>query len=249
MFISDYLNMKIKNELLVYSKDKALKLIDANTEIVVIAPWNNQSIAVTIRMLDSVTLNSCGEFNTITSIIGNENENDSEDLNNIENIIKSKNIHENMLKLALVSPTFLEVQELLEAKEFYVNVAKQIKELHQLIATLTSETDRNIHNKTLTRLELSVSFLMPEDFTAYIVTVLLQREATDLNRLTRDTLLKAGFLAEKYNVRPSEYIEGTFTPKNKEDIDMTALTLVNDYRAQQKVEKNSNMRWIRGKRK
>jgi len=67
-----------------------------------------------------------------------------------------------------------------------------------------------------------------------------------LNKLTKETLLKAGFLGEKYNIRPSEYLDGIFTAKQKVDIDITALTLVSDYRDEQKIEK-SGVKWIRGK--
>ena len=91
--------------------------------------------------------------------------------------------------------------------------------------------------------------MFPEDFTAYIITVLLQKEATELNKLTRNTLLQAGFLGEKYNTRPSKYLEGIFTEKQRVDIDVTSLTLVADYREQQQIEKKGGMKWIRGGKK
>ena len=235
---------KIKNTK-VYSTEDSLKLMEANTEIVVIAPWNGKPIPVTIRMLDSVSLNSCGEFNTVSSII----EDDKTRAQDTEDVIRAKNIHENMLKLALVHPTFEEIQEKMEMKDFFIQSKKEIEDIKELISQLTSEVDKNRHQVTLNRLELSISFLVPEDFTAYIVTVLLQREATELNKLTRNTLLQAGFLGEKYNTRPSNYLEGVFTEKQRVDIDVTSLTLVSDYREQQKVESKGGMKWIRGGKK
>lgn len=220
----------------------------ANTEIVVIAPWNNKPIPVTIRMLDSVSLNSCGDFNTVTGIL--EDESGVKKLeNDIDNVIKAKNIHENMLKLALVHPTFDEIQEMIELKDFFVQAKKEIEEIKELIDSLESQASKNDHITILNRLELSISFLVPEDFTAYIVTILMQKEATELNKLTRNTLLQAGFLGEKYNTRPSSYLEGIFTEKQKTDIDVTALTLVSDYREQQKIESKGGMKWIRGGKK
>lgn len=238
---------KIKNEINILSNEDLFKLIDPNTEINVIAPWNGQPIPIKIRMLDSVTLNSCGEFNTVSGIVL-----DQEDVSRtaeIETVIKTKNIHENMLKLALVNPTFETLQSHMEIKDFFIQAKKEIEEIEKLIETLDNEINKKIHREALHRLELSISFLVPEDFTAYIVTILLQREATDLNKLTRNTLLQAGFLGEKYNTRPSEYLEGIFTEKQKVDIDVTSLTLVADYREQQRVADKGGMKWIRGGKK
>ena len=209
------------------------------------APWNGKSVPITIRMLDSVTLSSCGDFNTITNIVrkGEEGEQATQ-----EDIITTKNIHENVLKLALVHPTFKEIEEHLMTKDFYTQKEKEIADIRSLIEKLNKEVDKAKYSTHLDMLELSIAFLIPEDFTARIISIILQKEATDVSKLTRDSLLKAGFLAEKYNVRPSEYMEGTFTEKQNLDIDVTAFSLVADYREQQKVEKNG-MHWIRGKGK
>src|SRR5690606_9993921 len=107
-------------------------------------------------------------------------------------------------------------------------------EINTAISKLKSEVEKEKLRNKLYILELSIAFILPEDFTTYIVTILMQRQATDLNKLTKETLLQAGFLGEKYNVRPSEYLKGAFTDKQKMDIDVTALMLVNDYREAQK---------------
>lgn len=229
---------KIKNRIEILSNEDLFDVISPNTEIVVIAPWNGKPVPVTIRMLDSVSMTSCGDFNTVSHVI-------KDDVASVktEDIIKAKNIHENMLKLALVHPTFNELEEYLISKDFYKQAQKEIEDIKELTTQLTNEVDKDKYIKKLELLEISISFLVPEDFTAYIITILLQREATDLNKLTRNTLLHAGFLGETYNTRPSEYIEGTFTSKQRTDIDITALNLVADYREQQKVSK-SGMKWI-----
>jgi len=234
---------KLINKIEILSNEDLFDIIDNNTEIVVIAPWNGKPIPITIRMLDSVSMTSCGEFNTVSGVV-NEKETTKFDM---ESVVKAKNIHENMLKLAMVHPTFKELEDHLRSKDFYNNAKKEIEEIEKLIDKLTNEKDKEKHRSVLERLELSVSFIMPEDFTSYIVTILLQREATDINKLTRNTLLQSGFLGEKYNNRPSEYIEGTFTEKQRVDIDVTALTLVADYREQQKMDNGKGgMKWIRG---
>jgi hypothetical protein len=235
---------KIKQyEVLPLDDEKFFELIAPYTEIVVVAPWYGQPVPVTIRMLDSVGIDSCGDFNTISKLIQ-----DGEPHFDKETIIETKNIHERMLKLALVHPTFKVLEEHLITKDFYKQKRKEITEIENLIEKLTSEKEKHEFYEQLDIIELSIAFLMPEDFTSYIVAILMQQQATDINKLTRETLLRAGFLAEKYNVRPSEYLEGIFTKKQKTDIDTTALVLVDQYRRDQKTEKNG-MHWIRGKGK
>lgn len=234
---------KVPNRIHLLKEEDLLTLIDANTEVVIVAPWNGQPIPIVIRMLDSVSLSSCGDFNLASTIL----ELDEEEVSN-DDIIKTKNIHENMLKLALVTPSFKLLEKHLMGKDFYKQRQEEIDEVKVLIEQVDKSKEKRELTEKLEMLELSIAFLVPEDFTAFVITVLLQREATDLNKLTRDTLLKCGFLAEKYNVRPSTYLEGTFTEKQNVDIDLTALTLVSDYREQQNVEK-SGMKWIRGKNK
>lgn len=225
--------------------DEFTKLIDPNTEIVVTAPWNGKLVPVTIRMLDSVTLNMCGDFNTIAHLY--EEVQKEKAKFDSKAVIETKNIHENILKHCLVHPTFKELEEHLMQKDFYKNVKDKIEETQKLINSLTKVSEKQYFQEQLDNLELSIAFLLPEDFTGFIVSVIMQREATDIHKLTRETLLRAGFLAEKYNVRPSEYIEGTFTEKQKMDIDISALSFVAEYREMQKTEKNG-MRWIRGKK-
>lgn len=234
---------KVKQyEVLPLDNEKFFELIKPHTEIVVVAPWYGKPVPVTIRMLDSVTINSCGDFNSVSNLLQDDEVKFDKDL-----IIEAKNIHERLLGLSLVHPTFKELKEHLVDKDFYKQQRKEISKIESLIERLTSEKEKHECYEQLDLIELSIAFLVPEDFTGYIVAILMQQQATDINKLTKETLLRAGFLAEKYNVRPSEYLEGTFTEKQKTDIDTTALILVNQYREDQKTEK-SGMHWIRGKK-
>lgn len=235
----------VKNKIEILSEEDLYKKIDAGTEIVVVAPWNGNPIPVTIRMLNSAELSYCGEFNTVAAILeDHEAQEDKKIL--IDDIIETKNIHERIIKLALVHPTFNELEAHLKKKDFFKQKQELIEETKVMIEQLDSAVEKEKYLDELTMLELSLAFLIPEDFTTYLVTILLQREATDLNKLTKETLLHIGFLAEKYNKRPSEYIEGIFTEKQKIDIDTTALMLVHDFRKEEEIKNKTNMRWIRG---
>jgi hypothetical protein len=235
--------MKLKPRIELLTEEDYKQFIAVNTEVVVVAPWNGAEIPVTIRILDSVAVTSCGDFNEITAIAGEA----IKDIT-IEDMVATKNIHENLLRLALVHPTFEFFEQELMAKDFYNDTKKIIEHIKELIPKLVSEVEKQRYTEQLERYELALAFLIPEDFTSYIVAILLQQQATDINKLTKDILLKVGFLAERYNKRPSEFLQGTFTEKQNVDIDVTALTIVSEYREMQKTEKNG-MKWIRGKGK
>lgn len=236
--------LKVRNKEVIASLDDFKKMIDPYTEFVLIAPWNGKPVPVTIRMLDSVTINACGDFNTVNAVIAE----DSEEKITTEVILKTKNIHENILRYALVNPTFDELQEHMESKNFFTNAKAKIEATKKLVNDLVSMEERAKYNEQIEILEMSIAFLLPEDFTATIVQVVLQNDVTDINKLNRDTLLRVGLLAEKYNVRPSKYLEGQFTEKQNEDIDVSALGIVHEFREMQKVE-NGNVKWIRGNKK
>lgn len=215
-------------------------IIDPYTEITIVAPWNGEPVPVTIVMLDSVSLNSCGDFSTIAAQIKEHNETSEI---TIDDMLATKNIHEKMLKLALVHPTFDELYSHLDSKDFVQQKRAKIKELKEKIELVDSAAEKNQFNKELELLEVALAFLLPEDFTNYIVSILMQQKATDVHKLTKEMLLRIGFLAERSNMRPSEYLQGKFTDKHKEDIDAAAFTLVAEYREQKKIEKDGT-RWI-----
>lgn len=231
------------------STAELLKLIEPYTNIVVVAPWNGKQIPVTIRMLDSVTLNACGEFNTVSAYIDLNGEDTEEESSLLESIVKTKNIHENILRYALVHPTFDELYTFMTEQDFYITKMQEIERYKEEIEKLTSMEQKQKMQNKLQLTELALAFMFPEDFTATIVSIILQKEATDMQKLTEDTLFRAGLLGEKYNTRPSDYIEGTFSNKQKEDIDVACLMLVANYRNKKKLEQESKMRWIRGKGK
>ena len=125
---------KIQNKIEILSNEDLFNLIDPNTEIVVIAPWNSKPIPITIRMLDSVSLTSCGDFNTVSSVISEDKDEKVEF--DIETVIKAKNIHENMLRLAMVHPTFDELNNHLINKDYYKQAKEEAENIKKLIRIL-----------------------------------------------------------------------------------------------------------------
>lgn len=226
---------KIKAELL--PKEDLLKLIDAGTERIIFAPWNGKPIPIKVVMLSSVAINSCGDFNTVKP-------NDKEgELAGLDDMLRIKNIHENILRLAMVEPTFEELHAHVLGKDFVAKRRAELDRIEQLIPKLDNDEDIIKYNKMAQQLEIVLAFLLPEDFMCFIVEYILQTDKTDVDKLTTKMLLEAGWLGERYRQRPSDFIEGTFTEKQRIDIDVAALTAVHEHAENEKMKKG-NIRWI-----
>lgn len=223
-------------------------ILESNTEIVIVAPWNGEPLPVTIVMLSSVSLNSCGDFSTID--IPDEDDNTREAPMELDAMLKIKNIHENILKLCLVAPSFEELHNFVLEKDYVRQSKEKLADIEKRIATLPDSKDKRDDENECERLRIMLGFLLPEDFMTFIVTYQMQKDRSDVNKLTRKMLLNAGFLADKYAKRPSEFLEGAFTEKQKVDIDVASLNYVHEYREMKQLEKNSSgMTWKRGGKK
>jgi len=131
------MKFKLKNIATMLTNEAIFKLIDPHTEIVVIAPWNGKPIPITIKILDSVALTSCGDFNLVTNILTNVDYEPTQD-----DAINIKNIHENMLRLCLIHPTFKEFEEHMIEKDFYKQKKEEIAEIKDMIAKVQSEVKK-----------------------------------------------------------------------------------------------------------
>jgi len=223
--------------------DEIRDLLDARTEVPIFAPWCGEPIPVTVVMLSTVSLNSCGDFSTVELPAEG-----SAKAPELAAMLKIKNIHENILRLCLVRPTFDELHDYVLEKDFIALRKHELSEIRAMLPHVEDNTERAELEDRIERLTIMLSFLLPEDFMAYVVAFQLQTDKTDMKKLNKDMLIQAGFLGEKYGKRPAEYIDGVFTNKQKIDIDVAALGLLQEYREMQKMEKGSTKtKWIRGK--
>jgi len=224
------------------------QIIEANTQKVIVAPWNGNPMPVTIIMLSSVALNACGDFSTV-DVKDEEALATTPERASIDSMLKIKNIHESILRSALVHPTFDEIMNLVLGMDFVKQRKEELAQMHELVKNVPLDLKQKYLNE-IDRLEILLSFLLPEDFMTFIVEYVIQRKNSDVDKLSYKLLLEAGFLAEKYSKRPSEFIEGLFTEKQKVDIDVAALGFVKTYRDAKQLDKStSKTRWIRGGKK
>ncbi len=223
-----------------------LQLIKDNTDITVALPWNGHYGMFTIHMLNATQLRACGDFSTLN--IQLEDIDDKSDEDTMMHVKEIKNMQERMMRMALVKPSFDEIFDYLNATELVKRMRATIEELKQQIRTVEDVQQAKIYANELEAYELFLGFLFPDDFTEAFISTLVQRDNTDIKRVTEDMLLKAAMLAERGNDNPSDHINGIFTDLQKQDIDTYGWILLNKHREREKMEKDVSKQWVRGRR-
>jgi len=191
-----------------FDYDETVRLIQSNTEKVVMLPWNGTYIPFIIRMLNSTQLRSCGDFSVVN--IADEKDGVVIDKDNFKNVVELKNTQENMLRRALVSPTLDEINDTLETSKLIEDIKNKIKTNREKIAKakdLTNAQRLELSNE-LNDLELYMGYLYPDDFVAAFITYITQKNNTDIDKITKTILLEAAIAADNWSGRPSDYLEG-----------------------------------------
>jgi len=94
-----------------------------------------------------------------------------------------------------------------------------------------------------------MGFLFPDDFMSTLTAILLQKEFTDINKVTREMLFEWACKAERGHDNPADHAEGIFTEFQREDINSYAWQELAKYREMQDIEKGASKNWIRGHKK
>jgi len=233
-----------------YDKDHTLELIKVNTECLVFLPWNGNYIPFIMRILNATQLKACGDFSVI-SVLDKEEEVNPEDAANFEAILALKNTQEKMLEFSMVSPTFEEMFDVLGASKLIDSIKSKLDENEKIVkeaTDLTKAQRRELLNE-IEKYRLFLGFLYPDDFIGAFVQFAMQKNNTDIDKVSKELLLEAAISADRWGNRPSDYIEGVFTQYQKNDIDRYAMVVLRNFRDQLEVVNGVDKKWIRGKSK
>lgn len=217
-----------------------INIIKSNTEIPIVLPWNGKESIFIVRMLNSTQIKACGEFSTLVNLSTDVDE------PKLNEIVQIKNMQERLMKMSLVSPTYIELLDVLYDSKLIEDIKIQMELVKKEIEEVEDVEHRDLLVKEIEAYELYLGFLFPDDFMAGLTTFVLQRDNSDIRRVTRDILLEAAILAERGKDNPADHITGEFTDFHREDINRHAWTILEEFREDQKI---AGTKWIRNPRK
>jgi hypothetical protein len=229
----------------VHGKD-GLQVIKENTEVPILLPWNGEFGLFTIRMLNATQLRACGDFTTLEL----DTEEDETKAPDFEAIKSLKNMQEKMFTLALVKPTFNEMCDILEVSATMQRFRETLKHAREQIRLVEDVEEMHEYEEQIEFYENALGFLLPDDFSAALTALLLQKDNTDIRKVTKEMLFEAAIMAEKGHDNPSDHISGVFTDFQHEDINKYAWIELAKYKEMQDTDKSANGRvWVRGKKR
>lgn len=158
------------------------------------------------------------------------------------------------MKATLVCPTLDEIIDTVTGVDVVIQRERnEIEELRNLLDKCPAKDPKRIQlEKVISSLELSLGFLLPDDFCASITAWALGVDRTDIKKITREILLEAAIMAKNGNDNPADHITGVFTDYQKEDINKHAWIVYSEFQKEKEIEDaktKTGFRWIGGKKK
>ena len=206
----------------------------------VLVPFNGIPVWCKLRCLNQTQLEACGGV-TLIELITGVTEKKNPDVNDMIGI---RNTQEAIAKQVLVTPTFDEIMKIITEDDMVVTRTRaEIEELKKINPKTLPATKRAEFEAELFKLEIAVAFLLPEDTMGVLTAWALGQDVSDIKTVTEDEYYKAAVLAERGGDNPTDHLNGCFTDRDKNDMDLTAWTVLNRRREK---EKKGERKWVGG---
>jgi len=195
----------------------------------VAVPFNGTYVWCQLRCLNATQLNTCGAV-TLINIVKEHEKEHKPSSNDFDKFIEIRNIQENICREVFNNPTFADIEKLILGED---NIQKSKKEeLDKIkktdLTSLTDEQKKEI-NSRIDKLELELGFILPEDTMSFCTSWGLGIDVSDIKKLSEEQLRDAAILATRGHDNPTDHISGQYTDRDKEDINMRAWSLYEDY--------------------
>lgn len=188
-------------------------------------PWNGVHVPVIVRELRYPEIRAIGDFSLIETF--------SDMMTNkrkvtVAEMIQYSELQYNIVKAALVSPTYDEIMSTCE----YPLIAEQVK---KEIALLQTEIDNLPDGPKAEKLQddldlkrMEYEFILPADFIGTIMSYALQIDKTDIKLVSEDMLFEAAVRANNSNGSIADHLPGNFSDFNREDIINRGLVIYHE---------------------
>jgi hypothetical protein len=199
----------------------------------IIAPFHGAPVPVMARELTQAQQLACGYFSAIETF---------------QDKIEKKQL--------LESPKNIDLLKIIEYAEKQHEVCKRsLRDYDLIIEAITDSTiedsykridaaldklkstkkgpEREALERELDILRIWTDLILPDDFTATIVSYALSIDKSDIKELGREALLSAAILAKRGRNNPADHMQGNFAPWMLDDINIRAWNIYD-----QEAEKN-----------
>lgn len=206
-----------------------MKLYEA-TYPLIIAPWHGIQTPVILRKLTATQALSCGDFGMIELW---EDKIRNKGVPTIEEMAAYAERHDKICKLAMVQPSYDEAMKIAGAHIDSKDIARQLAEIETLFKKLESMPDKDHPllrklREQYAAIELQSKFILPADFTAYVVNYTLGISESDIKSVTEEMLMNAAVLATRGHDNPSDHLTGIFTDLMTREIDNRAWIIFDE---------------------
>lgn len=196
-------------------------------------PFKGEPVFVKLKILTNSQIRACGDFSLIETFqdkIAKKKKNIS-----MREIVNYAERQYKIVKESLISPTYDELIKMFTEHDISEK-RKELEELENQLLKMNPGPKKSVLEEEIATLKVWLDLILPEDFIGAIVSYALEVDKTDIKNITEEALLEAGFLAEKYKKRPSEFLcnDGIFSEFNRLDIDRRAISLVEEFKKEHK---------------
>ena len=195
-------------------KNATTQILEAECTLISVH-WKGTPVFVKVRELSDLQIQAIGNF----SLIGSEVASPANDWRAVTNSLE---LQHNVVKAALITPTYAEIFKIAGISDFSKEAEKRFAEINKDLISMARGPERSATEQRLASIRLLFDLVLPNDFTAEIAAYVLGTERTDIKLITKEILLNCAVLQKRSGGRPSDYCDGKLSAFNKRDIDTQA---------------------------
>ena len=190
-------------------------------------------IPIMVRELNHAQTIACGGFSLIETLEDKIHLKSKTNIK-IKDIIAYTERNHEIVKEALIKPTYDQIFEMIGADPKVEEKKKKIEELKKIMTQVKPGPKRSAIEEELDTLRIKCQYLLPDDFIAWIVSYTLGINKSDIKKVSHKMLLDAAILAKNGNDNPADHLKGRFTDFMQDDINRRSWIIYNEWMKEQK---------------
>lgn len=211
---------------------RSIEKIKQSSKTLIFAPFHGTPVPVVVRELTQAQVMACGDFSMIETFKDKISRPEKMDF---VRILEYADRHHDICKKAILYPTYDDIIKAAGAGSLG-DTKREAKELRKKLEEMPLGSEREALEKEIDSLLIWTDLILPDDFTAAIVSYSLGIEKSDIKDLTEEILHKAAILAERGHDNPADHVSGIFTDYMRDDINSRAWVIL----AEKRRDKNGS---------